>query len=782
MNQALAEYEAANDYPTKNKHYLDVETAMQILANAGYNSKNWKCLTSGYEIYWDRESNKMVLYNSSTAEIEYPEEYIGTKDINVNAVNGRWQIYNGNYEAAFSYDFSFSSSSDNGKLSGTSLSSVDKEANSGAAALSAALSGESADTIKSTIGLQNDTVYINASKTEYSSSYNVANASATSYAKIDSYYISNSEEITLDNTGSLKANTYVVSVVADKDGFVSTEAKQAAGEFVYALFVQMNAGVTNNDASIIVPEGTTIDVSKHEWKSADIFSGYFGVADSDNDGSVEPVVIDGARLTTATGHALTYKLDGSASKYCCTGFFGAIYGETTIENVTFTNLSIEEPGWDFVVASGKNNRNCVALIGAIIPNPSKRDEPVNVTIKNVKVENTTVKGIGSVGGIVGYIGAEQSYENLKGNVKFENVTFSGDIQSTDSFYVATGYSPVGGILGFTCRCDDSLNIYFNNCTFNGTAKGYGSVGGLVGNHKNGTIVIENSVSSGTLEVVGACTNTEKYDKDDVNYGTYKIGDYKYYGKVVGTTGVVLGKKDGGVSRFEVDGSTLTNSNIGTKTIVGSKGANDRFIKLEGIEHFVGIGDTFVSGTNLDNEYVFFDMNSSAVTTTDTAFVSYLAKDGTTNEYKRTNSFTITQYTSEAKYEDIQSKLITLNGVTFTDYEGAIDTQGNKYDVIISVNANGSKQTSGTYNGLYKYDYKFTFKKVVGDQKLDLVLVSNTNSEKIPGYSAGGDYCYESIVRNKITSTNPTTTKYYKDNIASQVEPYSVITYTVKASY
>ena len=71
MNEALAEWEASNSYKKPN----DVEDVMQLLANRGYNTTNWTCLTEGYEVYWYKEDNRMVLYNSSTNEIEYPENY-----------------------------------------------------------------------------------------------------------------------------------------------------------------------------------------------------------------------------------------------------------------------------------------------------------------------------------------------------------------------------------------------------------------------------------------------------------------------------------------------------------------------------------------------------------------------------------------------------------------------------------------------------------------------------------------------------------------------------------
>lgn len=810
MNMALAEEEAHDGY-VKPK---DVESAMQILANHGYNSKNWKCLTSGYEVYWDSQNNRMVLYNSTTAEIEYPDDYVGTKDINVNATNGRWYTYNGNYEAAFAYDFSFKSSDNSGKVTGYNLANADKTTNKSAATLSAALEGQTGNTIKSAIGVSGDsTLYVNASSTQYSSTYNAANIGASSYAKIDSYYISNSSEIVLDNTGTLKANTYIISVEADKNGLVSTEAKQAAGEYIYSLFVQMNAGAANSDATIILTDGATIDVSKHEWKAADTFTGYFGVADTDGDGKVNPVTIDGARLTSATGHALTYKLSGSKSKYCATGFFGAVYGNATIENVTFKNFTIEGPGKDFVVAQDQNNRNCVGVIGAIIPDPNDRDAAVNVTIKNVKVESTTIRGIGSVGGLVGYIGAEQGYDDLKGTVTIENCSFDGTVESTDSKYATTptGYSPVGGIIGFTCRCDnENATITVKNTTSTGTVKGYGGVGGVIGNHQTGILNIVNCTIKSTLSIAGASTNLTTYDKDS-DYGLYKKDDYKYNGIVVGATGILIGGKSNVNCSLVFDNATLTNSEATANTVlVGNKPAADTSISYPGISHYVAIGDTYLAGNNTDKEYVYFDINASAVSDENKAFVSYLSQNATNSAYSRTASFSLIQYSATEDYINLTDKLIVLsssatsevqdngkstqrNKYTMVDTNGATDSQGNKYNVTITVSRDANTQASGDNKGKYKYTYSFTFTKVDGiavsfvsanDFTYNTEAKLNTQLANI-GYTEGGADCYKVDVLQTVANQakhGTTDTYYYVDNINSQIADYSTIKYTVKANY
>ena len=95
MNMALAADEAINGRPA------NIETVMQVLANAGYNSDNWSCLTADYEVYWYAKDNRLILYNARTAEVEYPETY--SVDLMVTAGN-ELHIYNENHIKAANTD------------------------------------------------------------------------------------------------------------------------------------------------------------------------------------------------------------------------------------------------------------------------------------------------------------------------------------------------------------------------------------------------------------------------------------------------------------------------------------------------------------------------------------------------------------------------------------------------------------------------------------------------------------------------------------------------------
>ena len=519
MNVALASDEKLHGKPE------DVEGAMQVLANAGYNSKNWVCLTEGYEVFWDKQENQCVLYNSTTAKIEYPEGYAANAMVSAGATD-RFFMYNGNFESAIDTDLSLGSSSitPGGIDFGSADNAQQKE---DLHLVLGSLTGDKQNLeLKSALGIEKDAdVKVYASNTIESDKF------GSSYAKVTASVVGTGD-FTSDSE-SAKPNLYTIETIIPEGALPQEEeaAQKAAGEYVYSIFVQMNT-TTNQDenTSIIVKGGTTLDLSSHEWKAVNSFSGYFGTDDAD------PVIIDGMELTSKTGYSQTKAMSGTGSKYFMTGFIGTLYGNATVENLTFRNLSIESPANDYTISGDKNNRNTVAIIGGILPNDKVRDEAVDVTIRNIKVEDSCkIIGEASVGGIVGYIGAEQGsdaspYPYLTGSVLIENCSIACPVESKDSLYIKGNYSPVGGILGFTVRCNASAQINIKNCTVTAELKGYGVLGGVVGHIQAGTVNIVNCDATGVSFVnAGNCTNT-----DD---------DNKYYNKNYVVESMLVGSKN-----------------------------------------------------------------------------------------------------------------------------------------------------------------------------------------------------------------------------------------------
>ena len=532
MNVALANDEKLHGKPQ------DIEQAMQVLANAGYNSKNWVCLTEGYQVYWDKEENQCVLYNASTARIEFPEGYDDDAMIQAGAAD-RFLIYNNNMESAIDTDLSLGSG--NFASGGLDLSS-DYENKENLGLIVDSLIGSDANPeLKSALGIDDDAqdVKIYASNTTVSDTYSSGTYAKVTAAAVGTGDFTSSEE-------SAKPNLYSIEVVV-KDGATQQTieaAQKAAGEYVYSIFVQMNT--TSNqekNTSIVIAEDTTLDLSSHEWKAVNSFSGYFGTSNAD-----KPVIIDGMKLTSATGYAQTEAMTGSQSKYFMTGFIGTLYGNSTVENLVFKNLTIQSPGSDYTITGDKNNRNTVGIIGGILPDKNNREEAVEVVVRNIVVEDSCkIIGEASVGGIVGYIGAENDYPNLKGSVTIENCKIECPVESKDSLYIKGTYSPVGGIVGFTVRVDENAQINIKNCVSAAELKGYGMLGGLVGHMQAGKINIINCDATGVTYVnAGNCTN-----QDD---------DGKYFNKNYVIEAMLIGTINSG-KVMTVDIDTLTKNAV-----------------------------------------------------------------------------------------------------------------------------------------------------------------------------------------------------------------------------
>lgn len=527
MNVALASDEKLHGKPE------DVEGAMQVLANAGYNSKNWVCLTEGYEVYWDKQENQCVLYNSTTAKIEYPEGYADDAMVSAGATD-RFFMYNGNFESAIDTDLSLGSSSITpGGIDFDSADNAQQKEDLHLVLDSLTGSNQNLE-LKSALGIdEGANVKVYASNTIESDKF------GSSYAKVTASVVGTGD-FTSDSE-SAKPNLYTIETIIPEDALPQEReaAQKAAGEYVYSIFVQMNT-TTNQDknTSIVIAEDTTLDLSSHEWKAVNSFSGYFGTSNAE-----KPVIIDGMELTSKTGYSQTKAMSGSESKYFMTGFIGTLYGNATVENLTFQNLSIESPANDYTISGDKNNRNTVAIIGGILPDDKDRDEAVDVTIRNITVEDSCkIIGEASVGGIVGYIGAEKDFPNLKGTVNIENCSIACPVESKDSLYIKGAYSPVGGIVGFTVRCDASAQINIKNCTVTAELKGYGYMGGVVGHIQAGTVNIVNCDATGVSFVnAGNCTNT-----DD---------DNKYYNKNYVMEALLVGERIDGPA-FTVDKATM----------------------------------------------------------------------------------------------------------------------------------------------------------------------------------------------------------------------------------
>ena len=497
MNMALAADEALHGKPT------DIETVMKVLANAGYNSDNWVCLTAGYEVYWFKEDNRLVLYNAAEAAVEYPTEY--DAKIMTDAKN-HFFLYNENNQTAIKMDIGLGSStgsSNYNKLTNGKGQNLDSLVSSATASEKTSLEvAKNAiannEGLKSNLGIDG-TTYIYAAR-------EIKSSAAPTYASMQVISAGGKDTPDLKSNGDIKENLFVIRV--NKATGASAEeiatAQKEAGKFVYTVFAKITAGQITGSASVVLEGGATIDVSSNEWQPVKEFTGYFGSSDPK-----APVVIDGARLTDATGYASTVGFTGSASKYFVTGFFGTVYGTTTIENVTFKNLTFTEPATDYALTqadkdNGKvNSRNCIGIIGGITNKGDSSANPANVTLRNIKVEDSVSMLTGATaGGLVGYIGSSVNGQQLGGTVLIDNCKISAKISSNYQTQVSFDqpYGPLGGIVGLMCRADD-INVTIKDSTFNGSIDGYYGIGAAIGDFQSGKVKFE-----GTIDLAGAKLN------------------------------------------------------------------------------------------------------------------------------------------------------------------------------------------------------------------------------------------------------------------------------------
>ena len=505
MNIALAAYENLHNKPE------DVETVMQVLADAGFHTDNWKTLTAGYEVYWYKNDNRMVLYSAKESKLIYPTEY--DPALFLDQRSSFW-MYNQNTREAESQDTTLHIDSSKGGQTKSEMTSSASTASEAAAINSIDSAVNSNTSLVSALGLNEGEVYFNGSKELVNEV--AAGCSANMYIT----QLSNSNVAELTSSGDVKANLIYISITTSATASASDikAARQAASEYVYTAFVQINSGKFEEDVSIMLPAGTEIDASAHEWKPVKHFSGYFGTTDAEH-----PIIINGAKLTSGTGYLDTVYFDGSGGKYFVTGFFGCLYGEATAENVIFRNLTMDEPGsnYDMSLTTLDHSRNSIGVFGGVIDDPkagTAGSSVTNVTLRNIVVEdNVTLKGAATAAGLVGYVGASGNTDVVNKNTVNRGL-FNGILTIENCHVSATiiggpetsTYGPCGGIIGFTCRSieasgkdndgiDNELyTIIIKDCTFDGKVTGYQGVGSAVGDMINGVVIFQ-----GTNDFSGA---------------------------------------------------------------------------------------------------------------------------------------------------------------------------------------------------------------------------------------------------------------------------------------
>lgn len=438
MNIALAADEAVNGKPTT------IEGAMKVIADAGYDVDSWSPITKGYEVYWYKTDNRCILYSAEKAAVEFPKEYSGKSFATDSEFASNVFVYNQTFKNASQVDFAY----------------------------------------------KGETGTVTVGGNQYTNATVISSGDARACASV---------VIQKDADKPVKYTVVVEKKANDATAEEVKKAQQAAGDYVYALFVQMDLKTVAKDAEIAFPADTVIDISHLEWNPVELFNGKFGGPDAQH-----PVTIKGLKLTKDTGYAATYKFRGSSSMYYCSGFFGAIYGNCEIKNVVFEDITIETPANDCILMSEKANSNTTAIIGGVVC-PDGYNGDTNVVIENVKVKNAKITGAARVGGLIGFIGGYKEADGktvhgLKGSVTVDKCEFEGTVESLLN---TSTYGTAGPIVGFVDKYESgkSFEIKVSNTKISGAVKGY-NVGGIVGQvmgYSGNTFVFDNVTVTATLE-------------------------------------------------------------------------------------------------------------------------------------------------------------------------------------------------------------------------------------------------------------------------------------------
>lgn len=570
MNEALKLHEKSINPATGDLYGkpADLATCMNVLKEAGFNADSWITLSKDYAVYWYQEEDVMILYNASKAIVEYPEEYKetwteGNRKVNIISAskdrNGNVKhtlVYNASKEKALDMDTGFKPESATGGKTITELTSDVGGGESSAnlssedqALVNFASSLESNAALKSSYGISaTGNVYVNYKK--YIAPQLDEDPFATTYAGMTMMAVEDQPRDYSSTTGEGASkpvtNTYYIEMVKDPNATKEqlSSAQKAMSDLVYGLFQQINENVITNNAKIVLSAGSVVDASSDEWAPVTKFEGYFGTEDKNN-----PILIKGARLTSNTSYATVVQFDGSNGKYFVTGFFGCVYGNTTIENVRFESLTIQNPAHDFDMKTSNKevSRNSVGIVGGVIdaPDPAagEKKKATNVTLRNIQLaSDVKVVGDANVGGLVGYVGGSGSSRALyNGTLTIEDCHVSAAIEGqldleTDANYKKnSAYGSVGGLIGFSCRCEETTvdndngstfssamketyTIVIKDTTFDGSVDGYEDIGGAVGNMVNGNIIFK-----------GVCD----FSKAKINEKKLSYTKYCYVGKIAG---------------------------------------------------------------------------------------------------------------------------------------------------------------------------------------------------------------------------------------------------------
>lgn len=284
-------------------------------------------------------------------------------------------------------------------------------------------------------------------------------------------------------------------------------AQREAGERLRYVFERIEAGEWPTSTSILLQEGITLDVSGREWKTVRSFDGYLGTAGGSEDEA--PAVIKGVRVTGSVIYEDAYVELNTKRNLCVSAFIGAV-NSTCVYNVRFTELSIEQPLTD-------EDGFCVAAPFCVCVDMPLAYERTSHFARfwtdHVTVDDScSIRGVGVVAGLVGYVGGYYQAEGEEYAFKLKSGSVSVvdcQIDATVSSDGTSSYAAAGGLIGSIGlnRLDEDGNgvwefngsINVRNCTGTCSVEGQ-CVGAVIGDvFGNAYIYVrKNDFSAATL--------------------------------------------------------------------------------------------------------------------------------------------------------------------------------------------------------------------------------------------------------------------------------------------
>ena len=483
INLALQTYEAENGKPA------NVDQAMLIIEEAGYDVATYHPLTKGYEIYWVDTVNRVILYSTTDKTVVYPDDYLSL----VNN-DGSWHTLNESYKEAVKYNFESQDSAvevvgkTDDKISSITFKEVktDEEAKDAGSALYAIFVQQNEGILPKDVNITlpekvDVTNYIWKPVTEFTGNLIGAEGGTT---------ISN---VTLDESVSFTQSYQF-------DGSVDTK-KGPSKYNVYGFIDSVSGNATIENLKF---ENFTLTTPGTDYANA-------GVALNANVLAPIGCIIPGengeeAQVKISNVHVMNGTIEGVGRAAGLVGYIGGFGGSGTAElkgSVTIENCKVDGVTIKAGLASPAYG-TAGGLVSYIV-----RAKDLTVDIKGCSVTNCKIEGTAAAAGVVGWFNPTPKDEQIF------NLNIEG-LELTNNTIKRTGGESVSSVKNYAAALiagvDSNYYSYFVTVNPDKTE---------TVNEENKLITVKNLTQSNNV------ITTDKYKVDGVAAnGTLDAKAYK----------------------------------------------------------------------------------------------------------------------------------------------------------------------------------------------------------------------------------------------------------------